>query len=242
MTQYKYLLEEREMPTHWYNILADMKNPPPPYRHPGTLEVMGPDDHAAARLSDGADRPRSSARSARSRFPTRCKTSSRCGVRRPSTAPRAGKRCSTRRPRSITSGKASALQAATSPTPPSPRPTMPSRRASKAWPPRPAPASGAARSAFATKLFDLKMQGLYGHHQLPPETLPPHHDGDLGRQRGAQPQHRRPTPGARSWPKTPRPRAAWASPSARRSSTPSPTMAGSTRWAAWSTLCCCTRP
>jgi tryptophan synthase beta chain len=32
------------MPTHWYNILADMKEPPPPYRHPATLELLGPDD------------------------------------------------------------------------------------------------------------------------------------------------------------------------------------------------------
>jgi tryptophan synthase beta chain len=42
--QYKYLLEEKDMPTHWYNIVADMKTPPPPYRHPATLELMGPDD------------------------------------------------------------------------------------------------------------------------------------------------------------------------------------------------------
>jgi tryptophan synthase beta chain len=40
MTQYKYLLGEGAMPTHWYNILPDMKNPPPFYRHPATLEEM----------------------------------------------------------------------------------------------------------------------------------------------------------------------------------------------------------
>jgi tryptophan synthase beta chain len=40
MAQYKYLLEEKDMPTHWYNIMADMKTRPPFYRHPGTLEVM----------------------------------------------------------------------------------------------------------------------------------------------------------------------------------------------------------
>ncbi len=38
MKQYKYLLQEKEMPTHWYNILADMESPPPFYRHPQTLE------------------------------------------------------------------------------------------------------------------------------------------------------------------------------------------------------------
>ncbi|HOU13421.1 MAG TPA: TrpB-like pyridoxal phosphate-dependent enzyme [Anaerolineae bacterium] len=46
MKQYKYVLQESEMPTHWYNILADMKTPPPPYRHPVTLELLGPDDLA----------------------------------------------------------------------------------------------------------------------------------------------------------------------------------------------------
>jgi tryptophan synthase beta chain len=46
MTQYKYLLPEKETPTKWYNIMADMKTPPPPYLHPGTLELMGPDDLA----------------------------------------------------------------------------------------------------------------------------------------------------------------------------------------------------
>lgn len=40
MGQYKYLLNEKDMPQHWYNILADMQTPPPYYRHPATLELM----------------------------------------------------------------------------------------------------------------------------------------------------------------------------------------------------------
>lgn len=40
MRQYKYVLQENEMPTKWYNILADMKEPPPFYLHPATLQVM----------------------------------------------------------------------------------------------------------------------------------------------------------------------------------------------------------
>ncbi len=44
MNQYKYVLNEKELPTHWYNIVADMKVPPPPSRHPVTLEPMGPED------------------------------------------------------------------------------------------------------------------------------------------------------------------------------------------------------
>jgi tryptophan synthase beta chain len=32
------------MPTAWYNILADLPNPPSPYLHPGTKELIGPAD------------------------------------------------------------------------------------------------------------------------------------------------------------------------------------------------------
>jgi tryptophan synthase beta chain len=46
MSQYKYVLGEKDLPTHWYNVIADMKQPPPPYRHPGTLDLLGPDDLA----------------------------------------------------------------------------------------------------------------------------------------------------------------------------------------------------
>ena len=44
MVQYKYVLEEKDVPTHWYNVIADMEDPPPPYLHPATLQIMGPDD------------------------------------------------------------------------------------------------------------------------------------------------------------------------------------------------------
>ena len=44
MPQYKYVLDEKDSPTHWYNINADVKVPPVPYRHPGTLEPLGPHD------------------------------------------------------------------------------------------------------------------------------------------------------------------------------------------------------
>jgi tryptophan synthase beta chain len=35
------------MPTAWYNVLADMPNPPSPYLHPGTKEPLGPADLSA---------------------------------------------------------------------------------------------------------------------------------------------------------------------------------------------------
>lgn len=40
----KILLEEREMPTQWYNILADLPAPMPPPLHPGTHEPATAED------------------------------------------------------------------------------------------------------------------------------------------------------------------------------------------------------
>jgi len=46
MAQTKFLLDESQMPTHWYNIAADLPVPPAPPLHPGTLQPVGPDDLA----------------------------------------------------------------------------------------------------------------------------------------------------------------------------------------------------
>ena len=42
----KYLLSEKELPTRWYNIQADLKTPLPPPLHPGTQKPIGPQDLA----------------------------------------------------------------------------------------------------------------------------------------------------------------------------------------------------
>lgn len=42
----KIILPEAELPTHWYNIVPDLPQPPPPVLHPGTHEPVGPDDLA----------------------------------------------------------------------------------------------------------------------------------------------------------------------------------------------------
>jgi tryptophan synthase beta chain len=44
--QHKYLLDESQMPTNWYNIIPDLPAPPPPVLHPGTHQPVGPDDLA----------------------------------------------------------------------------------------------------------------------------------------------------------------------------------------------------
>ncbi len=43
MRERKITLSEREIPQHWYNIVADMTNKPRPPLHPGTLEPIGPE-------------------------------------------------------------------------------------------------------------------------------------------------------------------------------------------------------
>ena len=42
----KFLLDESEIPTTWYNVVADLPTPPPPVLHPATHEPVGPDDLA----------------------------------------------------------------------------------------------------------------------------------------------------------------------------------------------------
>ena len=44
--QHKFTLTEDQMPTTWYNIMADLPEPPPPPLHPGRMDPVGPDDLA----------------------------------------------------------------------------------------------------------------------------------------------------------------------------------------------------
>ncbi len=44
--QTKFLLQEKDIPTRWYNIQADLKTPLPPPLHPGTHQPLGPADLA----------------------------------------------------------------------------------------------------------------------------------------------------------------------------------------------------
>ena len=43
---YKIYLDEKEIPTQWYNMRADMKNKPAPLLNPGTLQPLTADDLA----------------------------------------------------------------------------------------------------------------------------------------------------------------------------------------------------
>src|SRR5512143_3796544 len=44
MTQTKIVLADKDIPTKWYNIMADMPNKPKPPLHPATKQPVGPDD------------------------------------------------------------------------------------------------------------------------------------------------------------------------------------------------------
>src|SRR5919198_3141847 len=41
-----FLLDESRIPTHWYNIVPDLPQPPAPVLHPGTGRPIGPADLA----------------------------------------------------------------------------------------------------------------------------------------------------------------------------------------------------
>ena len=42
--QTKFLLGENQIPTHWYNVIADLPGPPAPVLHPGTKQPVQPQD------------------------------------------------------------------------------------------------------------------------------------------------------------------------------------------------------
>lgn len=46
MPETKVVLTEKDLPTHWYNIQADLPSPLPPVIHPGTRQPIGPADLA----------------------------------------------------------------------------------------------------------------------------------------------------------------------------------------------------
>jgi oligopeptide/dipeptide ABC transporter ATP-binding protein len=44
MSRVKYTLSESDIPTRWYNVLADLPGEPDPPLNPETLEPMGPEE------------------------------------------------------------------------------------------------------------------------------------------------------------------------------------------------------
>jgi len=100
----KFTLDESQLPTHWYNLAADLPAPLPPVLHPGTHQPVGPGDLAP--LFRWASSSRRSPPSARSRSPGRSRDVYRLWRRRRSTARAASSRRCGRRRASTTSTRA----------------------------------------------------------------------------------------------------------------------------------------
>src|SRR5215471_1645803 len=45
-TRTKFVLDENDIPTHWYNVVSDLPKPPAPVLHPGSGQPIGPADLA----------------------------------------------------------------------------------------------------------------------------------------------------------------------------------------------------
>ena len=54
MAQHKFILDEKDLPTRWYNIQADLPFSLPPVIHPGTKRPIGPQDLAPLLFFDAA--------------------------------------------------------------------------------------------------------------------------------------------------------------------------------------------
>jgi len=46
MKRSMFFLDQEDIPTHWYNIQADLPEPLPPVLHPATGKPVGPEDLA----------------------------------------------------------------------------------------------------------------------------------------------------------------------------------------------------
>ena len=142
--QHKFLLDESEMPTNWYNIVPDLPSPPPPPLHPGTHEPVGPDDLAPLFPMDLILQEVSTDRYIP--IPDEVQDIYRLWRPSPAVSGRTGwSRRWALRPGSTTSTRVSRRPARTSRTPRSRRSTTTPRPASGSSPPRPAPVSGAPR-------------------------------------------------------------------------------------------------
>ena len=141
--QINFTLREQDIPTQWYNLLADFPEPMPPPLHPGTRQPVPPEALLAIFPENLVNRK--CVPSAGCRFPKPVRDI--YALWRPTPLLRAVRleKALKRRRTFITSMKASARRAATRPTPPSPRLILTRLPAPNASRPKPARASGVRR-------------------------------------------------------------------------------------------------
>ena len=102
----KFLLDEKDIPSKWYNIQADLKTPAPPVLAPGHRRSPSDRKTCAPLFPMELIKQEVSRERLDSRSPTPCVTSIACGGRRRSTARGVWKDCSARRRASTTSTRA----------------------------------------------------------------------------------------------------------------------------------------
>ncbi len=240
MQSKRVLLSEKEMPSAWYNLQADLPQPLPPPLDPATNRPMDPAKlervFARALLQQEMSRERwieipeeirrvyaiwrPSPLVRATNLERALETPARIYFKDESHSPPGSHKPNTAVPQAYYN-KIEGIQRLTTET------------GAGQW--------GAAL-AFACKMFDIKCKVFMvkvSYHQKPYRRMMMHIWGGEVTASPSTETAGRPRP---SWPRTPTAPAAWASPSARPSSRPSPTTAPATRWAACSTTSCCTRP
>ena len=230
-------LTEDEMPTTWYNLVADLPEPPPPPLHPGTQQPIGPADLAP--LFPMGSSSRRSRPSGTSTSPARCWTSTGSGG--PAALPGSPAREGARDPgpdllqvRGCFPGRlaqAEHVRAAGLLQRPGGREEAHDR--DRRWP----MGHGAG---FRLPLFDMECEvwqvGASFDQKPYRRTMMEAFGASVHRSPSTSP-----SPAGPSWPPTRTTRARWASRSPRRSRWPRRTRTPSTPWARCSTTCCCTR-
>ena len=220
LEQTRFLLPEEAIPTSWYNLAADLPNPPPPVLHPGTHQPIGPDDLAplfpmaviGQEVSTERFIPIPEEVLAVYRLwrptPLVPGAPARAGVgpaRERAHLLQVRRRQSRRVAQAEHRGAAGVLRQAGG------READRHRNGGRAVGQRP----GVGR--LPVRPGD---QGLHGQDLLRAEAVPASADGDLGRAVRRLARAQTPTPAGRSWPRIPTRTAPWGSPSRKLSRTP----------------------
>ena len=161
MKQKRFILQENELPTAWYNIQADMPNKPMPLIHPATRQPLGVDGttwHASFRVSVVFRNWTTSMTSSPS--PTRSWINTRPIVLRRSFALMRSRRYCRRQLTYISRMSRSTRWAHTRSTRPWPSATMPNKKERPTSLPRPVRASGAQPWPMPLRSSDWNRQSI----------------------------------------------------------------------------------
>ena len=145
----KYLLDERDLPTAWYNLQADLTTPLPPVLHPGTGQPIGPQDLAPLFPMELIKQEMSQERWIE--IPDEVRDVLRLWRPTPLYRARRLEKALDTPARIYYKYEGVSPAGSHKPNTSVPRPTTTSRRASRASPPRPARGSGAPRSPWPAR-------------------------------------------------------------------------------------------